>query len=141
MAKRREQVETKHNTVKTLQNDYVRTTDSQSKMLQKQKVLFRRRMLVFTIFASAILVLLISTIVKQNDRLVDKQKEKEEVIAQLEEVKEQQDKLNLQITKLEDDEYLAKLARKEYFLSDDGEIIFTIPEEGNKDQKKQKDKE
>ncbi|MBM7610105.1 cell division protein DivIC [Lysinibacillus composti] len=141
MAKRREQVETKHNTVKTLQNDYVRTTDSQSKMLQKQKVLFRRRMLVFTIFASAILVFLISTIVKQNDRLVDKQKQKEEVIAQLEEVKEQQDKLNLQITKLEDDEYLAKLARKEYFLSDDGEIIFTIPEEGNKEQKKQKDKE
>ncbi|RKJ59809.1 septum formation initiator, partial [Butyricicoccus sp. 1XD8-22] len=43
--------------------------------------------------------------------------------------KEQQEMLNLQIAKLEDDEYLAKLARKEYFLSEEGEIIFTIPKD------------
>jgi cell division protein DivIC len=32
------------------------------------------------------------------------------------------------IVKLNDDEYIAKLARKEYFLSNDNEIIFTLPE-------------
>ena len=57
------------------------------------------------------------------------------MLAELQEVKEQQEMLNLQIAKLEDDEYIAKLARKEYFLSDEGEIIFTIPsDEENEDE-------
>lgn len=40
--------------------------------------------------------------------------------------------LNLQITQLEDDEYIAKLLRKEYFLSEEGDIIFVIPEKEDK---------
>ena len=36
--------------------------------------------------------------------------------------------LKEEIVKLNDDEYIAKLARKDYFLSDKDEIIFTLPE-------------
>ena len=36
--------------------------------------------------------------------------------------------LKLQISKLNDDEYIGKLLRKEYFLSEEGEIIFTLPD-------------
>ncbi len=43
--------------------------------------------------------------------------------------------LKSQIIKLNDDEYIAKLARKEYFLSEDNEIIFAIPENDKKDDK------
>ena len=75
--------------------------------------------------------------ISQNARLEEKLDQKDQVLAELEEVKEQQQMLILQIAKLEDDEYIAKLARKEYFLSEDGEIIFTIP----KDEKKRKEKE
>ena len=32
-----------------------------------------------------------------------------------------------QVIKLNDDDYIAKLARKEYFLSESDEIIFTLP--------------
>nr|WP_255731563.1 septum formation initiator family protein [Solibacillus sp. MA9] len=74
----------------------------------------------------------------QNERLADKQIKKAEVNAQLEESLEKQEMLNLQITKLEDDEYIAKLARKEFFLSEEGEIIFTIPD--SKDEKTDSDK-
>nr|WP_301285959.1 septum formation initiator family protein [Lysinibacillus endophyticus] len=86
-------------------------------------------MFVFSIVASVILIFLIKTNINQNEKLAQKEQQKEEVLAQLEEVKEKQELLNLQIAKLEDDEYIAKLARKEFFLSEDGEIIFTIPDD------------
>ena len=49
----------------------------------------------------------------------------EETLAKLE---RKQMILENEIVKLNDDEYIAKLARSEYFLSDKGEIIFNIPE-------------
>ena len=39
------------------------------------------------------------------------------------------DTLSQQATLLKDDEYVAKLARSRYYLSKDGEIIFSIPED------------
>lgn len=128
MAKRHKQNQ-KQNTVRTLQNDYVRASDEEMKVSKKQKVLFRRRMLAFSLLAGVLLYFLISTIFTQDQRIAKKEQEKEEILAELEKVKEQQEMLNLQIAKLEDDEYLAKLARKEYFLSEEGEIIFTIPKD------------
>lgn len=128
MAKRPKQQD-KSKTVRTLQNDYVRATDEELKSSNRQKILLRRRLLAFGIIASAILVFFISTIFTQDQRIAKKEQEKTEALAKLEKVKEQQEMLNLQIAKLEDDDYIAKLARKEYFLSDDGEIIFTIPDD------------
>ncbi|EFS04534.1 DivIC family protein, partial [Listeria seeligeri FSL S4-171] len=46
--------------------------------------------------------------------------------------KDEEEALNNQIKKLHDDDYIAKLARSEYYLSKDGEIIFNIPEENSK---------
>ncbi|QCR30765.1 septum formation initiator family protein [Lysinibacillus sp. SGAir0095] len=126
------------NNVRALENDYVRSTETHAKYSKKQKVRIRRRLLVFGLLASVILVLLVSTTISQNKRLAEKQELKEDVVTKLDEVKEQQDMLSLQIAKLEDDEYIAKLARKEYFLSDNGEIIFTIPDEEEKDEKSDK---
>lgn len=119
----------KQNRVKSLQNDYFYETDSQMKALKRQKIGFRRRMIVFGIVATVLLTLLITTYINQTKTLAEKKKLKEEVEQELQLAKEKQEKLNLQIEKLNDDEYIAKLARKEYFLSDEGEIIFTIPEE------------
>jgi len=46
-------------------------------------------------------------------------------------LKNQQNSLKQEISNLNDDDYIAKLARKEYFLSNKDEIIFNIPD-GNK---------
>ena len=54
----------------------------------------------------------------------------------------ERDQLAKQLEKLNDDEYIAKLARQEYFLSDKNEIIFSLPKKEQKEEKKQKkDKE
>ena len=39
------------------------------------------------------------------------------------------DTLSQQATLLKEDEYVAKLARSRYYLSKDGEIIFSVPED------------
>lgn len=115
--------------IRKLENDYVRATDSHIQYVKKRRSGLKKRLIAFFLFASVVIISLISTIFTQNTRLVEKEEEKEKALTQLEEVLRQQEQLNLQITKLEDDEYIAKLARKEYFMSEDGEIIFTIPSE------------
>ena len=130
--KKREQVH--KGSVKTLDNDYVRSNANAVKrqqMKQRQKVYSRRRLAVFFVVAAAVCIVLVSTIVNQNARLAEKEAQKTSVQEELMAVQEQKQMLELQIAKLQDDEYIAKLARKEYFLSEEGEIIFTIPKESD----------
>ena len=129
----------KSNNVRTLENDYVRIADSRAQISKEQKIRFRRRIVAFGLIATIILVFLTCTYITQQKRLTAKQQQKTEVVTELEAVKGQQEMLNLQIAKLEDDEYIAKLARKEYFLSDEGEIIFTIPSEEDIDKNTEED--
>jgi len=131
--KKREQVH--KGSVKTLDNDYVRSNANAVKrqqIEQRQKVLSRRRLAVFFVFAISVCIVLVSTIMNQNARLEEKEAQKTSVQEELMVVQEQKQMLELQIAKLQDDEYIAKLARKEYFLSEEGEIIFTIPKESDK---------
>ena len=140
MSKRNTHEELHKRNVRTLQNDYVRSNpQATSQRKAKQKVMKRRRLLLFFIFATVVTAGLVKTLIVQNERLTEKEFQKAEIEQQLESVQETQEMLNLQITKLEDDEYIAKLARKEYFLSEEGEIIFTIPSEDNAKKDKQED--
>lgn len=124
------------NTVKPLNNDYVRSNEQQQS--KRQKIFLRRRLALYTIIAGIILFGLIDYLGYKRDQLTEQQQELAATEKELEAANEQQEMLELQISKLEDDEYIAKLARKEYFLSEEGEIIFTIPE---KDKDKKDDNE
>ncbi|WP_413364257.1 FtsB family cell division protein [Lysinibacillus sp. 3P01SB] len=140
MAQRQQQEKVHRDSVKTLDNDYVRSSAEQLKkqqIKQRQKVLSRRRLAVFFVFAAVVCIALVSAMMNQNTRLAEKEEEKRQAQEELAAIKDQQEMLKLQITKLEDDEYIAKLARKEYFLSEDGEIIFTIPKEDKKEDDEQ----
>ncbi|MEH7180042.1 FtsB family cell division protein [Neobacillus vireti] len=95
---------------------------------RKRKLLYRRLSL-FIVFAAVMSYLMISSFISQSSALEEKVAQKEQLEQQLSELKKQQEILNEDIVKLNDDEYLAKLARKEYFFSENGEIIFNIPEE------------
>ncbi|WPK12923.1 septum formation initiator family protein [Lysinibacillus louembei] len=127
------------NRVRQLDNDYIRSNENniKSKYSKQQLIRRRRRMLAFLVVAGVVIFSLSSMLMKQYDRLHVKEGQKVEVLADLEQIQEVQDMLKLQIAKLEDDEYIAKLARKEYFMSEEGEIIFTIP----KDEQQEKDDE
>ena len=69
----------------------------------------------------------------QNETLASKEKSKEEANRHLTELKEEQDTLNLKIKQLQDDEYIAKLLRKEYYLSEKKvRLFFIIPDKEDK---------
>jgi cell division protein DivIC len=71
---------------------------------------------------------MISSILSQKATLDAKTTQKKQAVKQLADLKKQQDNLKQDIVNLNDDNYIAKLARKDYFFSDKNEVIFNIPE-------------
>lgn len=120
--------------IASINKDYVRSVERQEKRQKAHKVRLFRRLAAFAVVVVVVMGWLTYTMVNQSRVLAAKEEKKEQAQQTLEEVKDQQDMLNSQILKLNDDEYIGKLLRKEYFLSEEGEIIFAIPEkEENKD--------
>lgn len=144
VGRRNVQDELHNQNVQQLNNDYVRSNpQARAKIKAKIAVRRRRRLAVFFIFATIVIAGLVKANMVQNERLAAKEESKAAVTEKLDEAMQRQELLNLQIAKLEDDEYIAKLARKEFFLSEEGEIIFTIPntsEKGNDEKSNDKDK-
>ena len=111
-----------------LNNDNIDAANKEAKKLARIRAARNRRLAAAFVILLLIIGILGNTLMNQNERLEEKRqilKEREEELVQ---AIETQELLKLQLAKLDDDEYTAKLARKEYFLSEEGEIIFTIPE-------------
>lgn len=115
-----------------LDNDYVRNTDKAINRKQQARKRKLRRIVFFAIVPVIIIALLLNVLSNQQETLAIKEKSKEEAKHHLSELKEEQDSLNLKIKQLQDDEYIAKLLRKEYYLSEKGEVIFIIPDKEDK---------
>ncbi|MEK4626730.1 MAG: septum formation initiator family protein [Solibacillus sp.] len=140
MVRRKSHEELHTRNVQSLNNDYVRSNPQAKKQYKaRQAVLRRRRMAIFFILAAIVITGLVQANEVQKERLAAKEDQKAIVTEKLNETLEQQEMLNLQIAKLEDDEYIAKLARKEFFLSEEGEIIFTIPKTTEKNDEEDKE--
>lgn len=122
--------------VTTIETEYVRTMQKKENWKRAQKKRLRNRLIVFAILACICIGGMVSAYVNQKQLLAEKQQEKVEAIAELKRLNEEQKQLNTQLAKLDDEEYIAKLARSEYFLSESNEIIFSIP-----DKKKPTEKE
>jgi len=118
----------KERNIAKLQTDYVlQQEESQISSARRKKVVFRR-LSVFFGLAIIISYLMISTLISQNSVLAEKAEEKEQLQKELVSYQHEEELLQEEIKKLQDDDYIAKLARSEYFLSEDNEIIFTLPE-------------
>jgi cell division protein DivIC len=95
---------------------------------RKRKLLLRR-LSMFFVFAVVVSYFMISSYIHQTSTLDEKMAQKSQLDKELADLEKQQQILKEDIIKLNDDDYIAKLARKEYFFSDNNEVIFTIPEE------------
>ncbi|WP_277586860.1 FtsB family cell division protein [Psychrobacillus antarcticus] len=113
--------------IASINTDYVRSIERQESRNKAKKVRLARRLVFFTIMSVALVGFLVSTLLNSKSAYEEKQLQKEQVAQELEQVKEEQEMLKVQISKLNDDEYIGKLLRKQYFLSEEGEIIFTLP--------------
>lgn len=116
------------NNVTKLRSSYVLAHE------QKEKKALKRRRLVmvrFT-FLSVLLMVLSAAFLyilhSQSVNIEAKMRDQKKLEQRLESLEKQQKRLEEEIKRLHDDDYIAELARKKYFLSKQGEIIFAVPE-------------
>lgn len=127
--------------VASIKNEYVRSLQEKKDRRRAQKTGLHRRLTVFAIIAVVILSVLTHTFINQKNILAAKEEEKQVLLTELADKEEEHVLLTGQLAKLNDDEYIAKLARQEYFLSDKNEIIFSLPKKDENVKKKEAKKE
>jgi cell division protein DivIC len=120
--------ETKRN-VSRIQTTYVEQQEYAEIASSRKRRLVLRRLSVFLVFASLLTYLMISDHISQTTKLEAKLAQKKKLNHQLADLKKQESILKEDIVKLNDDDYIGKLARKEYFFSEKGEVIFNIPDD------------
>ncbi|WP_172373660.1 FtsB family cell division protein [Sporosarcina jiandibaonis] len=128
-------------TIAAINKEYVQSLQQKIDRKKARKIRLYRRLTVFAVAALLILGYLTHSFFEQKKILALKEQEKAEMLAELKEIEDEQEMLMNQLAKLEDDEYIAKLARQEYFLSDKNEIIFSMPNQKAEDKKKTEEKE
>ena len=121
--------------------DYTKTETHRKQVNRNRKIGLYRRLTCMTLVFVLIAGSLVFMLIKQKHALAEKEQQKVELQHDLAKQKEKKEDLKIQIAKLNDDDYIAKLARKDLFLSEDGEIIFSIPKTSEKDKKKTDSKE
>lgn len=115
--------------VAKIQSSYVIQQEIATFSTARKKKLIFRRLSLFFIFAAFVSYFMISSILSQTSALNAKMDQKKQLDREYSNLKKQQEILKEDIVKLNDDDYIAKLARKEYFFSNKNEIIFTLPDE------------
>lgn len=117
-------------------NKYTIDSDTKREVLKGERKVRRRRMLAMSILAFVLTFVFISIGINQkveNRSLQDEVRDTELI---LEETNEEHEALKQEIAQLNDDNYIRRIARGDFFMSDSGELIFSLPES-----KKEKDKE
>ncbi|EAC8501156.1 septum formation initiator family protein [Listeria monocytogenes] len=118
--------------VARIENRYIKDTATMKKTRSRRRIALFRRLAFMAIIFVVVGGLLTVTYTKQALTLKEKKAKQVQVDKKMVAMKDEEEALNEQIKKLHNDDYIAKLARSEYYLSKDGEIIFNIPEENSK---------
>lgn len=93
-----------------------------------------RRLSVFGVIMLIFTALSGYTYYEQKQTLNEQEREYEENQAELAALEEKEDELSLEIKRLQEPEYIAEIARRDYFLSNSDETLFQLPrEEDNQD--------
>ncbi|EXJ23438.1 Cell division protein DivIC (FtsB), stabilizes FtsL against RasP cleavage [Alkalibacterium sp. AK22] len=100
---------------------------------KKRRKRLKRRMQ-FILVAGMLLVLLIgANLVRSYFKLQELEEQRVVARQELETLELHQEDLDFYISLLEDEEYVAKLARSEYYLTRDNEIVFSFPDDRSPD--------
>lgn len=86
----------------------------------------KKRLFLITIAIITLLALLIGSVYSDWKQILKNRRTEVELIQKYEELLENELKLSAEITKLQDDEYLARYAKEKYMLSAEGDTIIKI---------------
>lgn len=120
---------TKKKTVTKLDSSYVDQYDAYIERQKRKKKRLIRRLVLF----AAVVVVVIGSMATYHFKQISLQEEKEEQYNQMEDelatLKKEEGHLRQEIKLLNNEEYVLEIARTNYFLSKEGELIFNIPDE------------
>ncbi len=108
---------------------YTRNYELQVERLRKRKKKLYRRLSLFGVVTVLLFAALISYHLDQRALYKEKLEEYEQLQHDLDILQAEEENLQEEITLLQDTEYILQIARRDYFLSKEGEIIFKVPEE------------
>lgn len=129
MLRNRRKNDPKQQNITQINNNY-----THEKTLEKQQLTVlnrnaRRRKTALAIIAAGILLPLGYNVVSNVHQINQVDVQIAEAKAEKKELEKENQRLNVQVGLLQDDEYVAKLARSRYYFSKDKEIIFSLPED------------
>ncbi|KAF1678540.1 cell division protein DivIC [Bacillus mexicanus] len=113
-------------TITEIQNDYKEQVERQNQLKKRRRKGLYRRLTVFGALVFLTAIVLASSVWSQTSSLSAKEEKKEKLEKELKNVKTKQIDLKEEISKLKDEDYVTELARRDLFMSGDGEIIFNV---------------
>ncbi|WP_325048968.1 FtsB family cell division protein [Peribacillus saganii] len=111
----------------TIQSPYVKQHEKKVQTGEKKRRGLIRRLTLYAVFAVVLSIASASALISQAAVLEEKTAEKKNLQEKLDKLENKEVLLEEEIVKLNDDDYIAKIARKDYFLSNKGEVIFNLP--------------
>lgn len=121
-------------TITRLNNAYTQEKTLQAHRERKRKRIIRRRTALITAVGVALLSMSGVKMAGSKSKIAELEAETEVAKQELQEVETYQDDLNYYIGMLEDEDYVAKLARGQYYMTKENEIVFNLPEDAKSDQ-------
>ncbi len=113
-------------TITEIQNDYKEQVERQNQLKKRRRKGLYRRLTVFGALVFLTAIVLASSVWSQTSSLSPKEEKKEQLEKELKSLKTKQADLKEEISKLKDEDYVTELARRDLFMSGDGEIIFNV---------------
>lgn len=113
-------------TITEIQNDYKEQVERQNQLKKRRRKGLYRRLTVFGALVFLTAIVLASSVWSQTSSLSAKEEKKERLEKELKSLKTKQTDLKEEISKLKDEDYVTELARRDLFMSGDGEIIFNV---------------
>ncbi|MCY9374744.1 cell division protein DivIC [Bacillus sp. T17B1] len=113
-------------TITEIQNDYKEQVERQNQLKKRRRKGLYRRLTVFGALVFLTAIVLASSLWSQTSSLSAKEEKKEQLEKELKSLKTKQVNLKEEISKLKDEDYVTELARRDLFMSGDGEIIFNV---------------
>lgn len=113
-------------TITEIQNDYKEQVERQNQLKKRKRKGLYRRLTVFGALVFLTAIVLASSVWSQTSSLSAKEEKKEQLEKELKSLKTKQTDLKEEISKLKDEDYVTELARRDLFMSGDGEIIFNV---------------
>ncbi|ARJ51050.1 FtsB family cell division protein [Staphylococcus lutrae] len=125
--------------IQNIGNQYTSQKNAKKKNHERRKKVVKKRVSVFGGILLGIIILLLVMLVLQlkgnHDASVERQAKEEEY----QKLQDKEIELKEQLNNLNDEAYVEKIARDEYYLSNDGEIIFKLPNDDKQNKQSKKE--